>query len=429
MGRSAEFRCMRTRLFSLLGLLFVCGIASAADLIVRGGDLRLEYVPESGAEGEGSGVQVDDKFSEISGFHLYIRKKADMESVLLCDTTKDPNGENDNYSYRATEYNPVNGDEVTYLNGKVLVSEYSKYRLADSTAESDEKFGEAFHIYIPKTLVYGYPWTRNGTVQIQKGTFINVRSFSKKYADYSGEFMDNPFMFDLHEPEPGALPPAYVPVLTDAYNPDAAASFNDIAEFSGGQMVVSDLDKLSDDVMDSIERISPKENIDIVFAIDATGSMKDDVKVLRDIWLPHLEKTLSREEVARESFGAVRFGLLLYRDYGDDFSYKKLPVKMFDFTDDIETFRKNMSRFVINGSEGGDLPEAVYEALFASLDFYSWRSGAQKKIILIGDAEPHPEPRGSKKYTKALVSKLSKSKGVVIDTIIVPDNKADRGRW
>ena len=104
-------------------------------------------------------------------------------------------------------------------------------------------------------------------------------------------------------------------------------------------------------------------------------------------------------------------------------------MKFFDFTDDVETFKKNLNRFVINGSEGGDLPEAVYEALFGSIDFYKWRSGAQKKIILIGDAEPHPTPRGTKKYTKELVSKLSKSKGVVIDTIIVPDNKSDRGRW
>lgn len=130
-----------------------------------------------------------------------------------------------------------------------------------------------------------------------------------------------------------------------------------------------------------------------------------------------------------EKYGTVRLGLLLYRDYEDDFEYKKLPVKFFDFTDDVETFKKNLNRFVINGSEGGDLPEAVYEALFGSIDFYKWRSGAQKKIILIGDAEPHPTPRGTKKYTKELVSKLSKSKGVVIDTIIVPDNKSDRGRW
>ena len=34
-------------------------------------------------------------------------------------------------------------------------------------------------------------------LEIGKGTFINIRTFEKKYADYSGNFMDSPFMFDL----------------------------------------------------------------------------------------------------------------------------------------------------------------------------------------------------------------------------------------
>ena len=411
------------KIFLMLGL-FVLGLAAFAndDLLIRGEDMRLVYVPEEAGDAP-KDVSFDDNFDDISGFHLYIRKKEGIESVLLCDTTKDPDGKNDNYSYRALEYNSVNGDEVTYLNGKPLVSEYAKYRLADSTPEPDEEFGEAFHIYIPMQMQYGYPWARNGKIDVKRGTFVNIRAFSKKYADYDGEFADNPFMFDLQIPDGSS---DFVPVLTDNYSPEAASSFKDIAGFSGGEMVISNLDKLPDDIMDSIERISPKENVDIVFAIDATGSMKDDVKVLREKWVPKLMETLEGDG---EKYGTVRLGLLLYRDYEDDFEYKKLPVKFFDFTDDVETFKKNLNRFVINGSEGGDLPEAVYEALFGSIDFYKWRSGAQKKIILIGDAEPHPTPRGTKKYTKELVSKLSKSKGVVIDTIIVPDNKSDRGRW
>lgn len=411
--------------------LFLCSVVFsmffsvfAADLLIRGEDMQLVYVSEE-SESD-SDVTFDDNFSNIKGFHLYIRKKDDIESVLLCDTTKDPDGKSDNYSYRATEYNPVNGDEITYLNGKPLVSEYAKYRLADSTPEPHKDFGEAFHVYIPMNMIYGYPWSRNGSVNVKKGTFVNIRAFSKKFADYEGEFADNPFMFDLQVPDADSDSPSLVPVLTDNYNPAAAASFNDIAGFSGGQMIVSNLNSLADDVMDAVERITPKENVDIVFAIDATGSMKDDVKVLREKWIPMLVESLSR---MTNSYGSVRMGLLLYRDYGDDYKYKELPVKFFDFTDDIEVFRKNLNRFVINGGEGGDLPEAVYEALYGSLDFYSWRKGAQKKIVLIGDAEPHPTPRETKKYTKELVSSLAKKKGVVIDTIIVPDNKSDRGRW
>ena len=53
------------------------------------------------------------------------------------------------------------------------------------------------HIYIPEELSYGYPWTRNGKIPVEKGTFINIRSFEKPYADYTGSFADNPFMFNF----------------------------------------------------------------------------------------------------------------------------------------------------------------------------------------------------------------------------------------
>ncbi len=395
----------------------------AENLVISGEDLRLTYVPISDSV---KPTDIDESFSVIKGFHLYIRKKKGISSVLLCETTKDPDGKMDNFSFRAKEWNSTNGDEITYLDGKPLVSEYAKFRVADSTPEKDSQFGEAFHLYIPIEMIYGYPWERNGAVRVRKGTFVNIRAFEKPYADYEGSFADNPFMFDLKIPDPPPTPPVKVPVLTDNYNPKAAKSFESLAEDTGGKLVASNLNRLPEDIMESIERMSPKENIDIVFTLDATGSMKDDVKELRERWLPMLEEALKRE--GNDQFGSVRLGLLLYRDYGDDYSYKKLPVKMFDFTEDIEQFKKNMNRFVINGGEGGDIPEAVYEGLFAALDFFNWRKGAQKKIILIGDAEPHPRPRVSQKYSRDLVVQTATEKGIPIDAIIVPDNKKDRGR-
>ena len=162
-------------------------------------------------------------------------------------------------------------------------------------------------------------------------------------------------------------------------------------------------------------------NVDMCFCIDATGSMKDDIEMLRQELVPRLTKELA-------AFGDVRFGLLLYRDYGDNFWTRGLPVKFFDFTKSLDDFIKNLSGFKIVGTEGGDIPEPVYEALFASMDFYKWRDDAQKKIILIGDAEPHPTPRRSGKYTKELVEKTARQKNVSVTAIITPDDKGRRGR-
>lgn len=415
---------MKRIVVSLLFLMLTAGLY-AADLLIHSDDLRLSY--EDGSD-----------FESATGYHLYIRKKSDVASVMLVETTKDPEGRADSFAFRAREYNAVNGDEIRYLDGKALNSDYARFSLIDSTPEPDEQFGQAFHIYIPAEIVYGYPWERNGQVQIGQGTFINIRTFEKPYGDYSGGYQDNPFMFDLAAPVKKSLPPAEPEpetapaaaddeieepiILTDDYNPLAADSFKDIAGFGGGKMVYSrGPDSIVDDAMDAINRIPVKTVVDVVFAIDATGSMKDDIQKLREEWIPRLTDALSEYE-------DLRIGLLLYRDYGDNYNYHKLPVKFFDFTEAVGQFNKHLNSFVIYGKEGGDVPEAVYEALWASMEFYKWRANAYRKIILIGDAEPHPKPRGSGNYSKELVARTASEKKIVIDTIIVPDDKSRRGR-
>lgn len=379
-----------------LAIFCVAGLC-AVDLTIGADDVRI--ICEAGTN-----------FASATGYHLFIRKKADIESVLLTETTRDPDGESDSYAFRAGAYNAVNGDEIRYLDGKPLVSPSAQYSLIDSTPEPDAEFAQAFHIYIPAEIHYGYPWTRNGTVHIDRGTFVNIRAFSKKYADYDGgEYYDNPFMFDLVA---GKQPP----VLSDDYNPAAAITFADIARLTGGQMVWSrGPETLVDDVTDSLARVESK-TVDVVFAIDATGSMKDDIQKMRDEWIPLLEQSLGE-------YDDWRIGLLLYRDYGDSFDYRGLPVRWFGFTRDLDEFARNLNAFTIRGNEGGDTPEAVYEALSASIEWYDWRSDAEKKIILIGDAEPHPRPRASGQYTKERVLNGARANGIVIDTLIVPDDK------
>ncbi len=388
------------------------------------------------------------------GYHLYIRKRPGIESVLLTETTKDPEGKNDSFAYRATEYNPINGDEIRYLDGKALISEYAKYSLVDSSAEDFPAFGKAFHIYIPSRLEYGYPWERHGSVEIGKGTFINIRTFEKKFADYSGNYMDSPFMFDLErrkkpakpvvkqkpveKPKPAPLPepepldeveakeepepepepeipepePEEITVLTDDYNPVASDKFQELADkmfYSKGP------DSIIEDIMGCLDDLDPERPNDVVFAIDATGSMKNDIDKLKLELIPTLLDRI------RGKYD-VRLGLLFYRDYGDNFNFKGLPVKFFAFTDDFDSFNKNLNALLIKGKEGGDIPEAVYEALYASAAFYTWKENSFRKIILIGDAEPHPKPRGTRKYSKEFVASEVKRTGAVLEAILLPQD-------
>ena len=363
-------------------------------------------------------VEEKNDDGELQGYHLYIRKIKGVESVLLTETTRDPNGKADNYAYRALEYNPINGDEVRILDGKPLVSEGAKYSLIDSTTEKVEGLGDAFHIFIPTTLQFGYEWSRNGTVEIGRGTFINIRTFEKPYADYTGEYMDSPFMFNLEtRRRPKTTPPPDPPVvseviLTDDYNPAASQKFEEMSDFivysKGPETIV-------DDILEVLDDIGDKDNLDVVFAIDATGSMKNDIETLKKDLLPALLKEF-------ENVRGARFGLLFYRDYGDNFNYKNLPVKFFAFTDNLTTFNKNLNSIKIIGKEGGDIPEAVYEAIYASSEYYGWRIGSTRRIILIGDAEPHPKPRGLGKYSKEYVMGLAEAKDIKVKAILLPSD-------
>ena len=174
-----------------------------------------------------------------NGCNLFIRKKPGLESVMLTETTKDPLGKEDNYAYRAREWNSVNGDERRLLDGEFIDSkEKGLYFLIDSTPQDDAQFGKAFLIFIPEELLYGYDWSRHGTVQVGMGTFINIRGFEKPYCDYTGNYFDNPYMFNLEKrtrprptPAPQPEPESVTEViLTDDYNPIAADKFKEFSD-------------------------------------------------------------------------------------------------------------------------------------------------------------------------------------------------------
>ena len=186
---------MKKKLFSSAAIFFLALAFLTAEnpLSLGKSDIRLA-------------VQFNKTLGKIEGYHIFIRKKDGLESVMLTESAKDPEGKKDSYSLRAYEFNPINGNEIRYLNGKILDSKYAKFSLVDSTAESDGKFGEAFHIFVPCKVHYGYPWARSGTLDVKNGTYINIRAFQKKFCDYTGAFFDNPFIMNLSDLDYAVVP-------------------------------------------------------------------------------------------------------------------------------------------------------------------------------------------------------------------------------
>lgn len=117
--------------------------------------------------------------------------------------------------------------------------------------------------------------------------------------------------------------------------------------------------------------------LDIVFAIDATGSMADEIDKL---------KTSMRavaDQIARlPSRPDLCFGLVAYRDRGDEFF-----VRGADLTDDVGAFQQQLAQLRAGG--GGDYPEAMNEALHTAIHRIGWRGeGTARIVILLADAPP-----------------------------------------
>jgi hypothetical protein len=328
------------------------------------------------------------------GYNLYIRYKSDISSVLLTETTRDPRFREDNYAYRAAERNNINGDEIRLIDGYPIPRESKIYSLVSSTPKWHPELGWAYHIYIPEVIYYGYEGGRHGEERVGDGTYLNIRAFYYAYADYRGPFSDNPFMLRFLEEPP--------PPLVEVYMQETVDSFTEIAGrntlYASGP---ADLAKL-------IEGIA-KENTadtDIVICLDTTGSMKPHVEAMR----MQLVNALREVFPATASF---RIGLVLYRDYNEAYLNKVVP-----FTNDFNMLQRNLNEVRVGG--GGDVPEAIYEALHTGATRFPW-AARSRIMILIGDAPPHPYPRG--KITQQMADNEAASRDIKVHAIILPQKK------
>lgn len=125
---------------------------------------------------------------------------------------------------------------------------------------------------------------------------------------------------------------------------------------------------------------APK-NVDIVWAVDATGSMGDEIEYLKT----ELLDVIGRVKGANPDL-AVRMGSVFYRDQGDAYLVKSSGLSP-DIRQTVEYIREQYA------DGGGDYPEAVHSALEEAIYRQPWSSDAVARIcFLVLDASPHQNP-------------------------------------
>jgi len=153
--------------------------------------------------------------------------------------------------------------------------------------------------------------------------------------------------------------------------------------------------------------------LDILFILDTTGSMGEEIERLKTtIELIHLNLT------NLSSRPTVRFGMVLYKDVGDEYVTKLVPL-----TDDLDTFRDALS--LVEAAGGGDTPEDLQAALETAMLGVDWKSGDSKNddstsrgirlAFIITDAPPHLDY--GQQFTYREAAEHGKEEGIKIFSV------------
>ncbi len=143
--------------------------------------------------------------------------------------------------------------------------------------------------------------------------------------------------------------------------------------------------------------------LDVAFLLDTTGSMGDEIERLKATI-----ETIHFQISNLSSRPDVRFGMVLYRDRGDDY-----VTKVTDFTGDVDAFRGSLGKVEAGG--GGDTPEDLQAGLEKALKALSWRDRAVKLLFVLADAPPHLDY--DQKYTYVSAMHDAAARAIKIVTI------------
>ncbi|MGB1242832.1 MAG: carboxypeptidase-like regulatory domain-containing protein [Chitinophagales bacterium] len=143
------------------------------------------------------------------------------------------------------------------------------------------------------------------------------------------------------------------------------------------------------------------KNADVLFVVDATSSMSDEIKYLK----AELKDVMGRVKEQRTDLN-LRLGSVFYRDHNDEY----LTVKS-DFSSEIDQTVEFIQNNHAKG--GGDYEEAVEDALEVGINEMEWSENAVTRLLfLVLDAPPHQTPEVNEKLK--ILSQKAAEKGIRI---------------
>ena len=146
-----------------------------------------------------------------------------------------------------------------------------------------------------------------------------------------------------------------------------------------------------------------KVQLDVVFVIDTTGSMSDEIERIKSTLLTVTAKVQNADRPVD-----LRYGAVLYRDIGDEYLTRHTPL-----TTDLKGFDAKLQGIRADG--GGDGPESYNQGLAVAVGEMDWRQDAAKLVFVVADAQPHMDYENDVDYAR--VSQAALAEGIRIHTV------------
>lgn len=167
----------------------------------------------------------------------------------------------------------------------------------------------------------------------------------------------------------------------------------------------------------SLTSFEKPPKMQVVFALDATGSMSGLISAAKEkIW--SIVSSLTQTQTTPD----IEVGLVFYRDRGDAFITKRIPL-----SDSMDMVYAELMK--IDASGGGDGPESVNQGLNEAVELFKWDkdTSTYKAVFLVGDYEPHMNYKNDVPYY--VTCQIAKSKDIVLNTILMGNNPKAAKVW
>lgn len=156
---------------------------------------------------------------------------------------------------------------------------------------------------------------------------------------------------------------------------------------------------LNEDFGALLDRLK-RDGLDLVITFDSTGSMTGEIN--------QVKRQIHRiGRILMEMIPQTRISICTYRDQGDDYVVKGLPL-----TRNLDQVQLFLNEVTAGG--GGDEPEAVDQGLRWSILENQFQPTARKVILLFGDAPPHD---ASANDILRMAAEFRQRQGGVISTV------------